>query len=245
MMPFGFCIAIPAGNVNAGILILQTMGVYGMKMSLQKHLEKCIDDLNMGFQLMLRTIAPKEYIEQYLKHGRLNKIRMIRYEIPQQEANRLGIDQEKEQIEITAKQNPQGELYEGEALAAQIMGGMIDVLALPEDISLQWLYQDVFADLSEILTADQLRAYEDMLLYVDGAVLEKMDHLSQQENPLQFPDPTKPEEMEDPIPVAVRVLDGSEFADVFFSNQQSIVIGIVANAPNPENAVFFVDYVVE
>lgn len=157
----------------------------------------------------------------------------------------VGIDQEKEQIEITAKQNPQGELYEGEALAAQIMGGMIDVLALPEDISLQWLYQDVFADLSEILTADQLRAYEDMLLYVDGAVLEKMDHLSQQENPLQFPDPTKPEEMEDPIPVAVRVLDGSEFADVFFSNQQSIVIGIVANAPNPENAVFFVDYVVE
>lgn len=157
----------------------------------------------------------------------------------------VGIDQEKEQIEITVKQNPQGELYEGEALAAQIMGGMIDVLALPEDISLQWLYQDVFADLSEILTADQLRAYEDMLLYVDGAVLEKMDHLSQQENPLQFPDPTKPEEMEDPIPVAVRVLDGSEFADVFFSNQQSIVIGIVANAPNPENAVFFVDYVVE
>lgn len=157
----------------------------------------------------------------------------------------VGIDQEKEQIEITAKQNPQDELYEGEALAAQIMGGMIDVLALPEDISLQWLYQDVFADLSEMLTADQLRAYEDMLLYVDGAVLEKMDHLSQQENPLQFPDPTKPEEMEDPIPVAVRVLDGSEFADVFFSNQQSIVIGIVANAPNPENAVFFVDYVVE
>lgn len=157
----------------------------------------------------------------------------------------VGIDQEKEQIEITAKQNPQDELYEGEALAAQIMGGMIDVLALPEDISLQWLYQDVFADLSEMLTADQLRAYEDMLLYVDGAVLEKMDHLSQQENPLQFPDPTKPEEMEDPIPVAVRVLDGSEFSDIFFSNQQSVVIGIVANAPNSENAVFFVDYVVE
>ena len=157
----------------------------------------------------------------------------------------VGIDQEKECIEITAKLNLQDELYEGEALAAQIMGGMIDVLALSEDASMQWLYQDVFADLSEMLTADQLRAYEDMLLYVDGAVLEKMDHLSQQENPLQFPDPTKPEEMEDPIPVVVRVLDGSEFSDIFFSNQQSIVIGIVANAPNPENAVFFVDYVVE
>lgn len=156
-----------------------------------------------------------------------------------------GVDQEKECIEITAKLNLQDELYEGEALTAQIMGGMIDVLALSEDASMQWLYQDVFADLSEMLTADQLRAYEDMLLYVDGAVLEKMDHLSQQENPLQFPDPTKPEEMEDPIPVAVRVSAGSAFADTFFSNQPGVVIGVVANAPNPENAIFFLDHVAE
>ena len=38
MMPFGFCLAIPAGRVNSAVLILQTMGVYGMKVSLQKHL---------------------------------------------------------------------------------------------------------------------------------------------------------------------------------------------------------------
>ncbi len=158
----------------------------------------------------------------------------------------VGLDQEKEQIEITAKQNPQDELYEGEALAAQIMGGMIDVLALPEDISLQWLYQDVFADLSEMLTAEQLRAYEGMLLYVDGVVLEQMDHLSQQQSPLQFPDPTKPEEMERPVPVAVRMAADSEFANIFFADRKdAVVIGIVANAPNPENAVFFIDYVAE
>lgn len=92
MMPFGFCIAIPAGKVNSGVLILQTMGVYGMKISLQRHLEKCINNLNMGFQLMLRAIAPKEYIEQYFKYGTLKKIRMIRYDIPQQDANRMGIN---------------------------------------------------------------------------------------------------------------------------------------------------------
>lgn len=92
MMPFGFCIAIPAGQVNSGVIILQTMGVYGMKLSLQRHLEKCMADLNPGLRLILRTIAPKEYIEQYFKHGILKKIRMIRYEIPQDESNKLGIN---------------------------------------------------------------------------------------------------------------------------------------------------------
>ena len=31
MMPFGFCIAVPAGIVNSAVIILQTMGAYGMK----------------------------------------------------------------------------------------------------------------------------------------------------------------------------------------------------------------------
>lgn len=92
MMPFGFCIAIPAGKVNSAVLILQTMGVYGMKVSLQRHLDKCINGMNLGYQLMLRAIAPKEYLEQYFKHGVLKKIRLIRYDIPQQEANRIGIN---------------------------------------------------------------------------------------------------------------------------------------------------------
>lgn len=39
MMPFGFCLAVPDGRINSAVLILQTMGVYGMKVSLQKHLK--------------------------------------------------------------------------------------------------------------------------------------------------------------------------------------------------------------
>lgn len=157
----------------------------------------------------------------------------------------LGIDRNKELVEISVNRNQQDEIYAGEALAAQIMGGMIDVLALPEETSLQWLYQDVFANLSELLTAEQMQTYKGSFLYVDGAVLEQMDHLRQEQTPLEFPDPTKPEEMEDPIPVAMRVPTGAEFAEAYFSNHKSVVIGIVANAPNLNNAVFFLNYMME
>ena len=92
MMPFGFCIAVPAGKVNSAVIILQTMGVYGMKMSLQKHLQKCLTDLCPEFHLVMRAIAPKEYIDRYFNNGVLKKIRMIRYEIPEDESNKIGIN---------------------------------------------------------------------------------------------------------------------------------------------------------
>lgn len=92
MMPFGFCIAVPAGTVNRAVIILQTMGAYGMKLSLQSHLQKCMADICPEFHLSMRTIAPKEYIDRYFNNGILKKIRMIRYEIPQDESDKMGIN---------------------------------------------------------------------------------------------------------------------------------------------------------
>lgn len=92
MMPFGFCIAVPYGDVNSAVILLQTLGIYGMKTSLQRHLERSILDLSSDLHLLLRAIAPKEYIDRYFKKGILTKIKMIRYDIPEDESNRLGIN---------------------------------------------------------------------------------------------------------------------------------------------------------
>lgn len=92
MMPFGFCIAVPSGEINSAVIILQTMGVYGMKISMQRHLQRCLTDICPEFQLIMRPVAPKEYIDRYFNNGILKKIRMIRYEIPQDESNKIGIN---------------------------------------------------------------------------------------------------------------------------------------------------------
>lgn len=92
MMPFGFCIAVPAGQISNAVIILQTMGVYGMKLSLQRHLQKCLTDICTDFHLSMRAIAPKEYVDRYFNSGILKKIKMIRYEIPEEESNRIGIN---------------------------------------------------------------------------------------------------------------------------------------------------------
>ncbi len=92
MLPFGFCIAVPRGDITHAVIILQTMGVYGMKVSLQKHLQKCLTDLDPDYKISFKAIAPKEYIDRYFYKGVLKKIRLIRYEIPQNISERMGIN---------------------------------------------------------------------------------------------------------------------------------------------------------
>lgn len=92
MMPFGFCIAVPVGKVNSAIAIFQTMGVYGMKVSLQKKLQQCLSSISPNWYMMLSSITPKEYVDKYFEKGILQKIRMTKYEIPEDVSNRVGIN---------------------------------------------------------------------------------------------------------------------------------------------------------
>ena len=163
-------------------------------------------------------------------------------------AQRAGIDLEKEQIVISADRTFMGNelgAYDGEVLAAQIVGGMIDVLISDVETISQWLYQDLFADLSELLTQEQLDAYKGSVLYLDAAVLRKTDELNDTEGTISFPDPRKPEEMEEPVPVAVVLSANSEFSRQLFPGADTLAMGIVGNASNIENAQAFLNYIME
>ena len=48
MLPFGFCIAVPKGKVTQAIIILQTIGNYGMKVALQRKISECIDGYDLS-----------------------------------------------------------------------------------------------------------------------------------------------------------------------------------------------------
>lgn len=91
-MPFGFCIAIPAGDVNSGIIVLQSIGNYSMKVALNKKLSECLKIQDQLLRLELGVIVPKTYIDRFFEYGVLQKIRMIRYDIPQDISDRIGIN---------------------------------------------------------------------------------------------------------------------------------------------------------
>lgn len=127
--------------------------------------------------------------------------------------------------------------------------GELDVIVGNSEIFPEEANQGMFFDLREILTEEQLAKYEPYFYYVDQALIDEWDLISQEgsitaEYPLP-PDPTKPEEMEQPIPVALFVTDCEKLTDVYYFPGDYVAVGVMVNAPNPENGVKFIDYLFE
>ena len=105
-----------------------------------------------------------------------------------------------------------------------------------------FLYQDYFCDLSQILTPEQQARLEEYIIYIDRVYLEAK--LSGKEVPEPFPDPTKPEDMEQPIPVALLLPSDNKFVQQNYSSiKAQIAFGIVVNGQNQENALSFLDHI--
>lgn len=48
--------------------------------------------ISSNWYMMLNSITPKEYVDKYFEKGILKKIRMTKYEIPEDVSNRVGIN---------------------------------------------------------------------------------------------------------------------------------------------------------
>ena len=92
VLPFGFCIAVAKGNKTKAVVILQTFGNLGIKTVFTKYLNKCIRHNKLELSLLLEPLYPIQYIERIMKKGILQKIRMIRYEVPEDIATSLGVN---------------------------------------------------------------------------------------------------------------------------------------------------------
>ena len=130
----------------------------------------------------------------------------------------------------------------GQIVTTQIVTGSVDLLVGDLNSTIRYFYQEVYWDLNEILTEEQKSQYSRYFLYADMAIVRKL-----REEPMnspQFPNPTKPEEMEEPVPVALLIPTGSDFIAACYPSQKSdITVGIVASTENINTALAFLDYI--
>lgn len=162
-------------------------------------------------------------------------------------AQAAGIDPEKETVRLNmgmvVSDALPTEIYEAiQALSAQVAAGTVDVMVGDLDAMGIFLYQDYFCDLTQVLTPQQLTQLQDSLLYIDLVYMEAK--LSGEEVPTPFPDPTKPEEMEQPVPVALLLPQENSFRQMCYGSITTpIVVGLVVNSDNTQNALAFLDYI--
>lgn len=121
----------------------------------------------------------------------------------------------------------------------------LDILAMDTANFNKYSYNSTFLDLREVLTPDQLEKYRDYLFYIDYAVVEKIDEA--QENAdldftIAYPDHTKPEDMENPVPVGLNLKGSEKFNQYYTFGDEEGYIGIVNSTVRVDNALAMIYY---
>ncbi len=170
-----------------------------------------------------------------------------------------GINTEEEQVYIdpavtlTPTGLSQNDIATVEKIYAMIAAKELDVCVAAPDIFRSYCENEMFLDLREALSAEEINEYGDRIMYVDNAEVQRLaeerrNHFDAGETEVTSDTPsekvinTDPSEMTDPIPVGV-VLDGSTLLkDGDFFPAQTPIAGIVVSSEHTDNAAAFIEY---
>lgn len=169
-------------------------------------------------------------------------------DLPQAFAQFASIDTGEYDVTLTASSyavsgSADMSMADSQIIASQTAAEALDVLCGDVSILLNYAYRDYFFDLREILTPEQLEKWAPYLLYIDQKVLDAISEKPETEYAL--PDPTAPEQMEIPIPVALAIPESSVLWDSYTFLGDSPAIGVVVNSRQAENAVRFLEYILQ
>lgn len=165
-----------------------------------------------------------------------------------------GIDLEKFDIvlDATMRINLEGidpvTLSSSQKLMANIAAKNVDVMIADAAVMENHANNDTFLDLRDFLSEEQFSRYQSRLYYIDQAVVdEKNARYNDLDNTYvpQYPDPRKPETMQEPIPVGIYLHDASNLRNYYYYAQGDVIVGVVGNTERSETTSMFLDYILE
>lgn len=148
----------------------------------------------------------------------------------------------------TSQQSTYNDYEISMVIQTKCAAGVIDFVSSPLSAILNLGYNEICVDLNEVLSKEEMEKYEPYFLYVDRAVIQQREEAfdnNEDATEIALPDPTKPEEMEDPIPVFIDVTKCEEMANIYSNSSDTLALGVSANAPNPERMSEFLAYLFE
>ena len=164
----------------------------------------------------------------------------------------LEVDDDKYKTSFTTTYSLSGDIgvdYEAhQAISVTVGAGSVDFMVAPRDYIMNYVYQGFFEDLRTILSEEQIKEYEPYFLYIDNTVTKKLEEISYDGgslSDLNVPELTKPEDMKYPIPVLIDMSKCAKITNLYDIEKDSLVYGVLANAPSKENAVIFLDYLMK
>lgn len=155
----------------------------------------------------------------------------------------LNIDEGKSKLTLShsllSSEDIQNSIVTHQLITAEIAANSLDFLICETQTLLQYAYDESFADLRTILSQKQVETLSPYFLYIDMALANSFDYTANQAP--QFPDPTVPEAMAQPVPFAMQIPEGSDFDQVYYSHtEKPMAIAVLCNAPNVDTVRQFI-----
>lgn len=135
-----------------------------------------------------------------------------------------------------------------QAMMVQCAAGAVDFISSPLSAILNFGYGELFVNLEDVLSEEELEKYKPYLLYVDLAVVDQKNEAidnDQNADEIPCPDPTKPEEMENPVPVFIDVTKCEKMANIYSYSSDTLAMAVAVNAPNTDRMSDFLAYLFE
>ena len=161
----------------------------------------------------------------------------------------LGIDTKKEKVYLDNSYyiSDKTDITSTEILLVRLSAQELDVMLADEDTFDAYARNDIFVDLRDFLTPEQLAYYEDSFYYIDYAEIENDTGYTSENLLTPFVDQAdhhSPEGMEKPIPIGIYVTGNEDFRNnyIFNNTDQEAVFGLAYYAEYPDYALQFLDY---
>ena len=145
-------------------------------------------------------------------------------------------------------QSQMNDYQASQAIMTLCSAGAVDFISSPLNSILEYGYGNLIVNLEDVLSEEDLEKYKPYLLYADLDVVRQKaeafdNHIDA--NDIPCPDPTKPEEMKEPIPMFIDVTKCEKIANIYDYTTDTIVVAFAANAPNKDRISDFLAYIFE
>lgn len=132
-----------------------------------------------------------------------------------------------------------------QALMAWVAAGATDFITGDVDSMVELAHKQYFCDLREILSEEEIAFYEPYFLYIDNATLTKKEELYENmdyETEVLIPDCTKPETMEEPIPVMIDISKCEKMQELYGDTEGILALGATVKTERQDMLLTFLEY---
>lgn len=170
---------------------------------------------------------------------------------PMEFAEKLGLDTDEYDIRFDTSIYITENFYD-EAVVANMqklvvyqMAGDVDTMISDYTTAESYVYNDSFVDISLYMTDEQIEKLEPYFIYADQAIIDAKGAARESgETPEEviYPDPQRPDEMENPIPIGISLKDSPAVKNQYFLPEQDVNLHIFKCTTHPEYCTAFIDY---